>query len=45
MINIDVAFQIDSGRGATGVVVRDYTGQCIAAANCFLPHVLDAPVA
>jgi ribonuclease HI len=45
MINIDAAFDVDSGRGATGVVIRDYTGHCIAASQLFLPHVVDAPMA
>jgi hypothetical protein len=29
MINVDAAFDVDSGREAIGVVIRDYTGQCI----------------
>jgi hypothetical protein len=41
MINVDVAFDVDSAR----VIIRDYTGQCIAAAQGFLPHVVDAPMA
>jgi ribonuclease HI len=45
MINIDAAFDVDSGRGTTGVVIRDYTGQCVAASQLFLPHVVDAPMA
>jgi ribonuclease HI len=45
MINIDAAFELDSGRGATGVVIRDYTGSCIAALQTFLPHVVDAQMA
>jgi ribonuclease HI len=45
MINIDAAFDVDSGRGATGVVIRDYTGHCVAASQLFLPHVVDAPKA
>jgi hypothetical protein len=40
MINVDAAFDTDSGRGATGVVIRDYTTM-----QTFLPHVVDAPVA
>ncbi|KAK1662852.1 hypothetical protein QYE76_051011 [Lolium multiflorum] len=45
MINVDAAFDTDSGRGATGVVIRDYTGSFIAAMQTFLPHVVDAPMA
>jgi hypothetical protein len=45
MINIDAAFDVDSGKGATGVVIRDYTGQCVAASQLFLPHVVDAHMA
>jgi hypothetical protein len=45
MINIDAAFDVDSGRGEIGVVIRDYTRQCVAASQLFLPHVVDAPMA
>jgi hypothetical protein len=45
MINIDATFDIDSKKGAAGVVIRDYTGQCVAAAHVFLPHVVDAHMA
>jgi ribonuclease HI len=45
MINVDAAFDVDSEKGETGVVIRDYTGQCIAASQRFLPHVVDAPMA
>ena len=44
-INVDDAFDIQSGRGAGGVVIRDYRGQCIAASQKFLPYVVDAPMA
>jgi ribonuclease HI len=44
-INVDVAFDIQSGRGAGGVVIRDYRGQCIAASQKFLPYVVDTPMA
>jgi hypothetical protein len=43
-INVYAAFDSQSGRGAAGVVIRDYTGQCISAAQRFLPYVLDAPM-
>ena len=36
---------MESGTGATGVIIRDHTGSCIAAANRFLDHVGDAPMA
>ncbi len=45
MINVDAAFDIDSGSGGTGVVLRDHSGACLAASQAFLPHVLDAPTA
>lgn len=45
MINIDAAFDSDSGTGATGAVIRDHTGGFIAAAENFLEHVADAPMA
>jgi ribonuclease HI len=45
MINIDAAFDIDSGRGAAGVIIRDYMGHFVAAAQVFLPHVVDAHMA
>jgi hypothetical protein len=35
-INVDAAFDSQSGRGAAGVVIRNYTGQCIAAAQRFI---------
>jgi hypothetical protein len=43
--NVDAAFDVDSGRGAIGVIIRDYTGQFVAARNMFSPHVVDAPMA
>jgi ribonuclease HI len=45
MINIDAACDIDSGRGAAGVIIRDYMGHFVAAAQLFLPHVVDAHMA
>jgi ribonuclease HI len=45
MVNVDAAFDEDSGKGATGVVIRDSTGGCIAAMQTFLPRVVDAPMA
>jgi ribonuclease HI len=45
MINVDAAFDEDSGKGATGVVIRDSSGSCIAAMQTFLAHVVDAPMA
>jgi ribonuclease HI len=45
MFNVDAAFDIDSGREAIGVIIRDYTGQFVAARNMFSPHVVDAPMA
>jgi ribonuclease HI len=45
MINIDATFDIDNGRGAAGVIIRDYMGHFVAAAQVFLPHVVDAHMA
>jgi hypothetical protein len=45
MINVDVAFDVNSGKSAAGVIIRDYTGQCIAAVQRYLPYVVDAPMA
>jgi ribonuclease HI len=45
MVNVDAAFDEDSGKEAMGVVIRDSTGGCIAAMQNFLPHVVDAPMA
>jgi hypothetical protein len=45
MINVDAAFDEDSRKGATGVVIRDSSGSCIAAMQTFLAHVVDAPMA
>jgi hypothetical protein len=39
---VDVAFDEDSGKWVTGVVIRDSTDGCIAAMQTFLPHVVDA---
>jgi hypothetical protein len=44
MSNVDAAFDVNSDSGFTGVVIRDYIGQCIAASQIFLPHVVDAPM-
>ena len=44
-INVDATFSMESGTGATGVIIRDHTGSCIAAANRFLDHVGDVPMA
>jgi ribonuclease HI len=44
LVNVDAAFDVDSGKGATGVVIRDCTGGCIACLQTFLPHVVDAPM-
>jgi ribonuclease HI len=45
MINIDGAFDNESGRGAAGIIIRDYMGQFVAAAQVFLPHIVDAHMA
>jgi ribonuclease HI len=45
MINVDAAFDGESGKGATGVIIRDHTGAFVAALQTYLPHVVDAPMA
>lgn len=45
MINIDASFDINSGSGSTGVIIRDVAGGCLAAAQSFLAQVVDAPMA
>ena len=45
MINVDASFDSDTGSGSTGVVIRDATGECVAASCCHLPHVTDAAMA
>lgn len=45
MLNVDTSFDENSGTGGTGAVIRDHTGGFIAAAQGFLDHVLDAPMA
>jgi hypothetical protein len=42
MIHIDAGFDRDS---ITGRIIRDSGGVCIAAANSYLPHVVDTPTA
>ena len=44
-INVDVSFDVDSRSGAAGAVIRDEKGNCIAASNKFLSHVVDAEMA
>jgi ribonuclease HI len=45
MINVDASFDSDTGSGSTGIVIRDATGECVAAWCCHLPHVTDAAMA
>ena len=45
MVNVDAAFDTNTGSGSTGVIIRDEKGQWVAAAHSFLPHVVDAPMA
>ena len=43
VINVDAAFDVDSGSTATGAIIRDDHGTSLAAANKILNYVVDAP--
>jgi len=45
MVNVDVAFDEDGGRGSVGSVIRDSNGSFIAAAHSYVTHLIDAPMA
>jgi len=45
MVNLDAAFDEDEGCGSVGVIIRDSTGEVLAAAHNFVPHLVDAPMA
>jgi hypothetical protein len=40
-MNVDAAFNYDTRRGLTGVVIRDHNGKFIAGSNRKIEHVLD----
>jgi hypothetical protein len=40
-VNVDAAFNYDTRRGLTGVVIRDHIGKFIAGSNRKIEHVLD----
>ena len=44
-LNVDAAFSVDQGRGATGAVIRDDQGRFISASACAISYVEDAPTA
>jgi ribonuclease HI len=44
MVNVDAAFDTDTGSGSTRVIIRDERGQSVAAGQRFFPHVIDAPM-
>ena len=44
MINVGASFDLDSGRGATGVIIRDFWAVYCSFTK-FLPHVVDDPMA
>ena len=44
-INVDATFDINEGRGSSGVVSRDYRGKFVAAACTTIPFVSDATMA
>jgi ribonuclease HI len=41
-LNVDAAFNADSGRGATGAIIRDSWGNFIAASCNFTDSTIDA---
>jgi hypothetical protein len=41
-LNVDAAFDIDSGRGGSGAIIRDARGNFMAAACDFTDHAVDA---
>ena len=45
MVNTDAAYGEDRGCGSTGVIIRDHSGGMLAAANRYISHVVDAPMA
>ena len=44
-LNVDAAFSVDQGRGATGAVIRDDQGRFISASACAISYIADAPTA
>jgi hypothetical protein len=38
-LNVDAAFNVDTGSGGTGAILRDHTGSCIAAGHWTLQYV------
>lgn len=44
-LNIDAAFSVEEGTGATGAVIRDDYGKFIPARSCGIAHVPNAPTA
>lgn len=45
LINVDAAYDRDSGSGRTGVVIRDCHVDCIASSQRYLMHVVHAAMA
>ena len=44
-LNVDAAFDIDSGTGGTGAIIRDHTGFYVSGGRWSLLHVDDATTA
>jgi ribonuclease HI len=45
VVNVDAAFNENSGCGSVGSIIRDCSGGVLAAAHSFVPHLVDAPMA
>jgi ribonuclease HI len=39
---VDAAYDVDSGRGASGAIIRDAGGNVVAAACDYTDHAIDA---
>ena len=44
-LNVDASFHVDYCAGSTGVVIRDYQGNFMAATTVYLPHVASLAIA
>lgn len=44
-VDVDSSFDIDSGTGGTGAIIRDHNCGFITAGQCYLTNAFDAPMA
>lgn len=44
-LNIDAAFSVEEGSGATGAVIRDDQGRFVSASSCAISYVAEVPTA